>query len=365
MLYLMATNTDYVNGRLTGAHYRFLELVKGLAKTDKVLIISRGIPQLEGCANIIECHIANSDCKYIPDHIASIVKIVKSLKRIKKQYDFDAAVSFTPFITIAFGLSGLKNVVSLFREDLIGYHKVIGTNKAKIRYSSFVERLAVKFSKKIIVQCKNDKQCLIERIRNYDENIAERVYVQINNANASWMYRNEKRDCKPNQKTSILFLGEFSNCRKGQGILLPVVGRLLDEGFEIQLLVAGDGKELACYKAKYAGYKDILFLGRINVKEFISHVDMLIVPSLIDSCPNTVLEGLNAGVAVYGANSGGIPDLLENPDFIFEPNENSLELFLRNVLKERKYISDVASQQIVRNRLTFDWAEKMKGIIDG
>lgn len=359
----MATNTDYQRGKLTGAHLRFLELAKGLARNDEVMIISRKIPQLESVCNIKFSHINDNDYRLLPDHIETIVKISKQAQKISTIYHFDVAISFTPFITIAYGLAGIPNIVSLFREDLIGYHKIIGTSKLKIRYYFIFERIAVKKSKKIIVQCINDKMNLINRQKKYEKNIEKKVYIQINNVNASWMQGNKKQN-RENKTIEILFIGEFSNIRKGQDILLPVVARLLDSRYPIRLTVAGDGKNLNTYKELYKNYKDIVFVGRVRVSDYITESDILIVPSLIDSCPNTVLEGLNFGVAVYGANTGGIPDLLKDEKYLFAPNERDLELFLKDVLDSNRFEEDAYEQKTIQEELTFDWAKRMKGIID-
>ena len=89
----------------------------------------------------------------------------------------------------------------------------------------------------------------------------------------------------------------------------------------------------------------------------------MIVPSLIDSCPNTILEALNAGMAVYGANTGGIPELLVNQEFMFNPDIDSIYFFLKKVIINKLYINDAILQKKNRDNLTFDWADKLLGNI--
>ncbi len=364
MIYLMATNTDYVNGRLTGAHFRFLELAKGLAKENKVIIISKRIPQLENEENIVFYYIKGNCPRFFPDHIATMLLIAKMSRKIKKHEEYDASISFTPFISIAYRLGGIKKIASLFREDLIGYHNIIGTNKFKIFYYRLIELLAVKCSDQIIVQCQDDKKNLTERLNKFEKRVDLKVKIQINNANASWM-KSKLRDYVENDVPNILFIGEYSNLRKGHHILLSAASRLQDEGYNFLLFMAGDGCELPKYIKKYEHYSQIRFLGRIKVSDYLEKADFVVVPSLIDSCPNTVLEALNAGVAVYGSSRGGIVELLEESQYMFEPTEESLYQFLKNVLDSRRYVDDCVEQQKRKEELCFDWAKKIEVQING
>lgn len=363
--YLFVTDTDFKNGNLTGAHKRFLELVKGISKNANIILVTREIPQLK---NIIakRYYIEKKQYKNLPNHVNGMINLYKKLKIIRSQIKYDYAISFGPSNTICLYFCGYKNIISLFREDLLGYQKVLGASKFKIIYSQFQERLAVKASDKIIVQCVNDQKNLIIRNKKYCKNIEEKVYIQINNMNASWMKMDYiAHTGSIDNKVRILFVGNFSDERKGQKILFPAIKKLVDSGQNIELLVAGDGTQLEMYKNKYKKYSEIKFLGRVNkMEQYYNIADFQVVPSLIDSCPNTVLEGLSAGIAVYGCNTGGIPDLLIDEIYLFESNDISLYFFLREVLLERRYILDAINQKKRREELTFDWSDKIQSIIE-
>ena len=50
------------------------------------------------------------------------------------------------------------------------------------------------------------------------------------------------------------------------------------------------------------------------------------------------IEGINAGVAVYGAKKGGIPDLLEKDKYMFEPDINSIYQFTKDKIEKKAYV---------------------------
>ena len=195
--------------------------------------------------------------------------------------------------------------------------------------------------------------------------LKDKVFVQINNINTSWMKVTTKDNTADDGIVRIMFIGDFSNSRKGHSILLPAMKKLIDNGIKLELLIAGDGLEKNSYEKEYSEYSTIKFLGRINnVNDYLVKCDINIVPSLMDSCPNTILEGLRVGVATYGAKTGGIPDLLNNNDsYMFEPNEDGIYYFMFNKIKNKKYILDEEEQKALVKKLTFDWGKNIELII--
>jgi glycosyltransferase involved in cell wall biosynthesis len=60
----------------------------------------------------------------------------------------------------------------------------------------------------------------------------------------------------------------------------------------------------------WASYEGML--GRPELKEWFTRATALILPSLEDNCPMTVLEAAAVGVPVMASRVGGIPDLVED-----------------------------------------------------
>jgi|ERR1700722_2855237 len=54
------------------------------------------------------------------------------------------------------------------------------------------------------------------------------------------------------------------------------------------------------------------FVDREKLKTWLRGSTLLVLPSLEDNCPMTVLEAMAAGVPVVAANVGGVPDLIED-----------------------------------------------------
>ncbi len=363
--YLFITYSDF-SQKLTGAHRRFLELVKGISRENKVIVIAKYLPKEVFNENVKWLRLANINESFFPKHIIGMAEMICSLLRYKQELRYDFAISFAPQITICLGWCGYENIISLFRENLIEYQKCIKASKRKIAYFSVLEKIALCYSKKVIVQSTSDKKDLIKRNSFLLKKLKTPIYIQTNNVNASWMESDFVPDDKKEKTVpQVLFIGDFSNCRKGHDVLLPAAAKLLDDGYLFDLYIVGDGKELNDNVVKYKHYTNIHFCGHSNnTKCYFRNSDFEVVPSLIDSCPNTVLEGLAHGIAVYGANRGGIPDLL-GEDYLFEPQESSLYLFLKNIIEKKRYLLDSKKQVLEKEKLIFDWSAEIEKIVNG
>lgn len=64
----------------------------------------------------------------------------------------------------------------------------------------------------------------------------------------------------------------------------------------------------------------VLFHGRKpEPLQMIAQSDLVVIPSLFDSFPDTVLEALHVGTPVIGTHVGGIPHQIGSEDFLFPP----------------------------------------------
>lgn len=118
-------------------------------------------------------------------------------------------------------------------------------------------------------------------------------------------------------------------------------------------------------KNKYSCYTSIEFLGRLNNPiPILMNSALLVVPSYADSCPNTVMEGLFYNVPVIGSNRGGIPEILMNREWLFEPNAESLKLKIEDVINNDN-LKILKEKQLIRSKeLTFDWGYRMRLIVE-
>ena len=102
--------------------------------------------------------------------------------------------------------------------------------------------------------------------------------------------------------------------QKGLETLLEAARITLDQGKDCFFLVAGEGpvkEELENQVNRLNLGENVLFLGRINnVAEFLSCLDIFVLPSISEGLSISLLEALAAKKPVVASRVGGIPEIV-------------------------------------------------------
>jgi glycosyltransferase involved in cell wall biosynthesis len=100
---------------------------------------------------------------------------------------------------------------------------------------------------------------------------------------------------------------------------------------------------------------------------FYAERDLLVYPSLYDAFPDTVLEALHTGCPVIASRTGGIPDILEHGELLFEIHDTAaIASKLEKCLAEPGYyqkIRELCAERAPRFR--FDWAKEFEDAMAG
>ena len=235
---------------------------------------------------------------------------------------------------------------------------------ARIAKYRLYERAVARHADRIIFQSPHDRDRFLAR----NPAATARSSVIRGNIGEPW-YRSADRDTNRSSALQrIIYVGAL-NTRKGVGYLLEAFAQLAAELPRLKLDVAGEGSLRAALEARAAslGLADrIGFLGRVGEPlAAIAGADLLVVPSLFDSYPNTILEALHVGTPVIAARSGGIPDMLEHDELLFPPADASaiadrIRLLASDPAAYRR-VRDLCSRR--RSCFEFDWPAEWERVI--
>lgn len=377
---LMYTNDKiYTTDRMTGGLKRFRMLYDGLLSKGYNVTLFCGETQEDlqkYNKKAISINKKINNTLFFPSFVI-FFKNKKVMKKIKKEKYSDIIVFDVP-TTIGLCLSRIKNINLFLRQDLIEYRKIILENDGRnkifsyiyLKFMWFCEFICCKRSKRIIIQCKYDLDNLLKRHRFSKKNIISKSFIQINNVNAPWIVEKSNKTIVDRNSNldyfNICFIGDFSNTRKGHDVLLPAIKRLIDEKYKIKCHIIGDGQLLSQVKKEYIDYKSIIFHGRMsNPLEIVKGSNLVIVPSRADSCPNTVLESLYNDILVIGSNKGGIPEILNNDNLLFDLNVNSIVDKVKKIINNKKTYNELKKIEEERKKeLSFDWTKKIANIME-
>jgi L-malate glycosyltransferase len=143
--------------------------------------------------------------------------------------------------------------------------------------------------------------------------------------------------------------------------LLDAVRILLFERLLIRVIFFGDGP-LFGEVEKYAGDKNLfratVFMGRrMERLKMLAECDALVMPSLRESFPNSILEAQALGIPVAASCRGGIPEIIQHGEngWLFNPNDpEEMSETIRTVLfdREKALQGALIGQERVRSQFT-------------
>jgi glycosyltransferase involved in cell wall biosynthesis len=170
---------------------------------------------------------------------------------------------------------------------------------------------------------------------------------------------------KSGKVRKIVYVGSLS-ASKGFWDLLKALGELKKRGYAflscralgreenigqmLHLIQKLDIEEMVSIE----GFKDPF--------PYLAEGDLMVYPTLYDAYPDTVLEALHTGCPVIAASAGGIPELLQYPDLLFESGGFNViaEKIERCIMDDKFYqkIRLLCAKRAEAHR--FDWARRFE-----
>lgn len=252
--------------------------------------------------------------------IKNMVLLVKYLRRNK----FDAIHMHLEYKygTFAAKLSGIKNI----------YWTQHLTEPYKKQYEHKINASLSRQSKCIIAVSNGVKDFLVEK--GIDEKKIKVVLngVDIKRFEIIEVDKESFRD-KFGIDANDIVIGQIGRLheQKGHKYLLQALPYILDNIKNIKVLIIGDGElkeELVNLVTKLKLENKVKFVGfRKDIPELLNFIDILVMPSLYEGLPLTVLEAMACRTAVIGSNIEGIREVIDsNNTGILVAKENVQEL---------------------------------------
>ena len=385
--YIFYTNDDFISNRVTGGTRRFAELVSGLMdKGHRVHLFIPKYAEFPHHANLVRYPLTRKNSRVLPNGLLNFFTNYRQLRCIRDMGSARPVFVSVPY-AIQGALAGIKHSTLIVWEDFVEYRKIALVSRGVPRFMLFplmvlwrgIERFALLNAERIIVQCRHDRQMLLKRHARHASRLKKRMTVLRNNVNPSWIRDMENIRTSGGQVTAPLnhvttcqppfqigFIGNLDDKRKGLHLLLRAFARLSAERSDLWLHIIGDGRCGKTYRRQYRNYSGIVFHGHVHQPMHrLTAFDLLVVPSLSDSFPNTVMEALYLGIPVLGSRKGGIPEMLYYEDLLFEPRVEALYFKLKWAIQDHhlETISDLCARR--RKNLAFDWVGAMQRVIGG
>ena len=148
-----------------------------------------------------------------------------------------------------------------------------------------------------------------------------------------------------NDEKIIIFVGRLHPV-KGIEYLIKALELIRQKNAKTKLIIVGDGEEMERLEKLVKELNltnNVMFVGRISnedIPKYMTLSDVLVLPSLKEGFPITLLEAMASGLPIIATNVGGVPEIIKNGEngFLVEPKnpeaiaEKVLLLFENNEL---------------------------------
>jgi glycosyltransferase involved in cell wall biosynthesis len=372
-----------INQIRTGGDRRYLELMESLAERNNTVVV-----------------IMNGFLDYTPQHIKKVIlnikykrhgfppgsylfkkSIKKNIEHIRKQC-LEHGVFLFDFIHIH-GDMHLKSAlflrkaldVPLFyasRNNDIERDSIImaygGLLFRKYLFfllygfiSRFREKQIARFAELITFQSTLDMGSFLKRTRCVESKI---VIIPGNigppRFTPEWQNKNNSTRVE-----RLVYVGSPAP-NKGLLELLESIGILKAKGFtdlRCQILARAENLEPAMKLARELNIDNmVLFEGYKDPFPFLANCDLMVYPVLYDAFPDVVLEALHTGCPVIASAVGGLPDMLQYPELLFESrNIQEIAEKIERCVKDQNFYKYI--RQLCKERAAvyhFDWAERFE-----
>jgi glycosyltransferase involved in cell wall biosynthesis len=163
-------------------------------------------------------------------------------------------------------------------------------------------------------------------------------------------------DTWPRGDVRVLSVGRL-HPQKGHDLLIEAVDRCRSQGVAISLAIAGEGPMRGVLEAaiESMGLEDrVRLLGRRDdTPDLLRGADVFVMPSRYEAIGIALLEAMACGVAVVGADTGGIPEVIEADESGLLAQPGDVESLTRALLR-------LASDPDLRRRLGTKASERAR-----
>lgn len=192
-----------------------------------------------------------------------------------------------------------------------------GMGRMKHLYYDLVERYMPAMVDRITVVSQSLRKRVLEKGKvegSRIDVISAGVRPASSSATASRRILNVKDHLALNSAAPLITTIGRLSVQKGIKHLLTAATHVLRDFPNAQFLIIGDGPqkhELEVTAEKLGIYKKVTFTGwRDDVREIVAAADVVVLPSMIEAMPYSLLEAMAAGKPTVATVAGGIPEVV-------------------------------------------------------
>lgn len=307
------------------------ELVSEIPEDIKVIVLAKGREQMYANPFVKKAQLGLRRAKLeVLDKFPALLYS----QYVKEDYDIEVACGYAEFEMVLNSPNKKSKKVGWFHTD-VSYD----TNQERV-----LKRIELMKKFDWMVFCSAQSREIIKKIYGVSYPKSSVIYnaIKLDEVREKAKEFPVKYDIRP----VFSSMGRLHS-RKGYDMLAKIHKRLLDEGLQHSIAIAGGGNEMENLKnqAKELGIeKTFLLLGnQQNPFPFIGASDFFVFPTRSESYPLTIGEVMGLQKPIISTAVGGIPEMIEDgvDGVLVEPNEESIYEAMKTFLKDCNFVEKI------------------------
>ena len=327
---------------------RFARLLKDSANLD-VDILTSGIVESEKIRNV------NLKFQWWQTKLKiyfSIPQFQESLRKIEKYYDF---IIFNNAMFADKYNGNLPYIVMVNDEKLISLNAFFKFDFLRRVIHRKIEKRSVKAARKVVV---NSNYIRTKLINTYEvnSNYVHTLLKGISLEGKEFAYRH--RSFKYDERIKILFV---KNDYLIGGLLELIEGLGNIEEYVFELTIVGSNCK-ALNRIQFPKNISPINKGMISNKKVVELMykhDILAIPSRYEPLGVAIMEGLAVGIPVVTTNQGGLPEVTNNGEYVWQCKPNSAKSIASKIVEciespELRNSKSLEGREYVRAKFEFE-----------
>ena len=292
------------------------------------------------------------------------IKTVKNIDYVLAIREYDAiSLFFNPFFKkskkIFFSRGDVISILKINLPDRNFFQAI--KDRIIIYIYPFFQRIIYKKADMIIFQAQFLRNLFLKRI-NLSSIKSKILPNECNNKKLTYKNRIIK------EEITLGFAAPMYWSCKGLGVIVNLYKSLVKRKVNFKLFIAGKGPQSykLIEKLSKISKQNFVWKGWVdNIYSFFNQIDLLIIPSKYDSCPNLLLEGLNSNKMIFASNIAAHKEIIKNKELIF--SINNIDLLVKKIIKlkkSKKYQYKIKSIVLnTRKKNQFNWDKNFYRLI--
>lgn len=252
----------------------------------------------------------------------------------------------------------------MYMHDLIEYH-IDSQKQSKLAFRKIAYPYVCKHSDVIVAVSQSTKNDIVEFFKIPKDKIVvaydgkDENLVPVEKLEAR-KYVKDKYDVED----FVFYIGYLTHPQKNLIYLIDEFSKLLENNNHVSLVFAGpkgkDADLILEHGQKVLGNGHFKYLGKVlyeDLKYLYSACELFCFPSLFEGFGMPVLEAMSCGAVVLSSNVSSIPEILQEPEFLVDPQKEG-DLSQRMINLYGKDNQDICERNIKVSK-SFTW--KMHG----